>query len=530
MAIEGPDERPASTGRQASRSPNPVALAALGLVLCAVAAIGFVRSRESSDAAATADAELDALELGLLQAELVWARNDFINAALFAEVEGRSPAEGYEAYRSRRLELIDDLRRLSEVGDDLGDVALDVLDLQEPHDPGPWPAVAADLGELHYFDVPVDRDGALGERMPALRDAALASVVPHLVLGDVLSIELASRDAGPPDWAAEHVTITAGFALATPGWVGPDRSQPLVDHLAAGPVRDNLSHRSVPAFVSVVDDLQPTLERIWDHDQWLMSRETATTPPPATIAELYADVDEASDRLADGFRASIDAERQRVAADDPGHGAASTWLIASGLALVGGITLLATAAIAQRRRQRHLSRELYVDSLTGAFNRRFLADEAAAWANRDGFHLTVAMIDLDRFKLTNDTWGHAVGDAVLIETTRRLTSATQRAAGTAFGTSTAVVRVGGDEFVVVAATPDPVAVDTFEATLTGVAGPVDVGLPEHVALEFSIGVAAAPTPTSLASLVEAADLALYDHKHIRRSEPRSPSDPVVSQA
>jgi diguanylate cyclase (GGDEF)-like protein len=79
------------------------------------------------------------------------------------------------------------------------------------------------------------------------------------------------------------------------------------------------------------------------------------------------------------------------------------------------------------------------DSLTGLANRRaFLAALEAAAAEAGGGQIAVALIDLDGFKPINDTFGHATGDAVLVEVSARL----KRSAGArAF-----VARMGGDEF------------------------------------------------------------------------------------
>ena len=83
------------------------------------------------------------------------------------------------------------------------------------------------------------------------------------------------------------------------------------------------------------------------------------------------------------------------------------------------------------------SEELYRDALTGVFNRRYFEDQI-----RDAsFCCGVAMIDLDDFKLYNDTYGHNAGDMALdtiVKTVNRCTRRTDR-----------LIRLGGDEFLLV---------------------------------------------------------------------------------
>jgi diguanylate cyclase (GGDEF)-like protein len=84
------------------------------------------------------------------------------------------------------------------------------------------------------------------------------------------------------------------------------------------------------------------------------------------------------------------------------------------------------------------------DPLTGLYNRRYLAEalaQALARAAREGSPLSVVQFDIDDFKRINDRHGHAIGDTVLRELSRRLREHT-RVEDTA-------ARVGGDEFVVV---------------------------------------------------------------------------------
>ena len=83
------------------------------------------------------------------------------------------------------------------------------------------------------------------------------------------------------------------------------------------------------------------------------------------------------------------------------------------------------------------------DVLTGLLNRFSLKerlDQALAVARREGTRIAVLFIDLDRFKVINDTLGHHVGDELLIEVGRRLRGCVRE--------SDVVARLGGDEFVI----------------------------------------------------------------------------------
>lgn len=85
----------------------------------------------------------------------------------------------------------------------------------------------------------------------------------------------------------------------------------------------------------------------------------------------------------------------------------------------------------------------YFDPLTGLPNRVLFTDRlqaALARARRDNERLAVLFIDLDKFKPVNDTYGHAVGDQLLLVIARELRSCVREA--------DTVARIGGDEFVV----------------------------------------------------------------------------------
>jgi diguanylate cyclase (GGDEF)-like protein len=106
----------------------------------------------------------------------------------------------------------------------------------------------------------------------------------------------------------------------------------------------------------------------------------------------------------------------------------------------GGV-ILARDVGAQRREAQELTRMAARDPLTGLLNRRaFMGqlDRQVERARRTGRPLSLILFDLDHFKRVNDSFGHPVGDRVLVETAARLTAVARPA--------DAVGRIGGEEF------------------------------------------------------------------------------------
>ena len=158
------------------------------------------------------------------------------------------------------------------------------------------------------------------------------------------------------------------------------------------------------------------------------------------------------------------------------------------------------------RRAQHLA---LADTLTGLANRRRfeaqLSERLAALA-KDGGHMALMMIDLDRFKPVNDVFGHATGDQVLIAFARRA-SALLDGRGL-------LARLGGDEFAVLLSP----LVDEEEPSRLGrrlialVEQPLDAG-GTSVSLGASIGIAVAPQDgLEPDELIRRADIALYRAK------------------
>jgi diguanylate cyclase (GGDEF)-like protein len=163
------------------------------------------------------------------------------------------------------------------------------------------------------------------------------------------------------------------------------------------------------------------------------------------------------------------------------------------------------------------------DPLTGLLNRRAFYERAcqlvAAYGRSDS-HLVVALIDLDRFKLLNDTEGHAAGDRALIAVGHALRERTRESA--------IVGRVGGEEFLVADVFVDPRSLPIGPRLCDGVAA-----LP--YAITASVGAASARCDQILSSgdvtrviteLVDAADTAMYEAKRNGGNQSRQRLAPI----
>ncbi|MGH8209817.1 MAG: putative bifunctional diguanylate cyclase/phosphodiesterase, partial [Steroidobacteraceae bacterium] len=163
---------------------------------------------------------------------------------------------------------------------------------------------------------------------------------------------------------------------------------------------------------------------------------------------------------------------------------------------------------------RHLATH---DSLTGLPNRTLLEDrlsQAIAQAERQGSAFGVIVVDLDRFKLVNDSLGHRAGDDLLKEIAHRLTNAVRNA--------DTVARMGGDEFVLI------VGLASDQDDITGLARHISetLQLPINIAgveirITPSVGIAFYPSDaTCIESLIARADAAMYAAKQHGRNNIR----------
>lgn len=177
------------------------------------------------------------------------------------------------------------------------------------------------------------------------------------------------------------------------------------------------------------------------------------------------------------------------------------------LARVGAVLRQKAREQGLTSRAQELAELSTTDPLTGVGNRRHLEQQLALLSRTRT--LGVVIVDLDHFKVVNDTHGHVVGDAVLAVVAARLR--------TACGATATVSRWGGEEFVVAVPDADRAAVAALGERLRAAIGesPLAVGGAEPLHQTISVG-AASGLAQDFDALLAAADTALYEAKSAGR--------------
>ncbi|MBQ5946085.1 sensor domain-containing diguanylate cyclase [Massilia sp. ST3] len=180
-----------------------------------------------------------------------------------------------------------------------------------------------------------------------------------------------------------------------------------------------------------------------------------------------------------------------------------------------GMLSRAVYRLSRHRQQsaQDLERKATTDVLTGAYNRRMFEEflpAALARSSRSGEAVAVAFLDIDHFKDINDTWGHAAGDAVLVEFARRLEGAVRL--------TDTVARLAGDEFVIVFEQLQAAdeAHQIGPKILAAMAQPFEID-GKLLDVTASVGLAVATQHTAMEAIMHAADQALYGVKAAGRN-------------
>lgn len=180
------------------------------------------------------------------------------------------------------------------------------------------------------------------------------------------------------------------------------------------------------------------------------------------------------------------------------------------------LELLAFSLTGLIQRQQSLIRSMQTDPLTGLLNRASFINEFerhSDLANRTGMPLSLAFLDLDRFKSINDTYGHSLGDQVLVGLSKILSQRLRKI--------DVVARWGGEEFVALLPNTNAyraeIAIRNLQEVLRAAVFGSETS-PQGILTKvtFSCGVVEVDTEDKLTQTIERADHLLYQAKALGR--------------
>ena len=285
--------------------------------------------------------------------------------------------------------------------------------------------------------------------------------------------------------------ITERVAAETALRASEARYRTLIDTAQEGIWAAGLDGRTLYANARAAELLGVPLQEVLDRPLGaLLDRDTAT---------------EFLSRLA--TRAERGAERYEIPFAHP-DGTSRTYSIAASPLLredgsVEGALAMIADVTAARQAQEELRHAALHDALTGLANRTLLQDRLAHALQRQTVGTAVLFLDLDQFKLVNDSRGHDAGDQLLVQVAERLRSALRP--------EDTVARFGGDEFVVVCEDTDEAQARQVADDLMGCLEEPLLVDGDEVHINASIGVAVTPTG-SAGDLLRFADTAMYAAK------------------
>ncbi len=335
----------------------------------------------------------------------------------------------------------------------------------------------AALPLAHGLSVVVELRGILMERQAALDDATFQLRALRQVARLLSSVHSsAETEQLVLDFMAE-VFFTWWACLMRPSGDAyePRIFRSLDDRVHPGPIARSLLDTVLPTGVGATGGQDIAV---------------AALAPPTT--ELVVPLDAGTERLAVLLLGPRMNDRQ--------YGPAA-------LDLAGTLSFAAAIALKNAHLVEQLQTAANTDELTALLNRRALEERLAAELARSSRHAldtTILLLDLDRFKLVNDSGGHAAGDELLRGVGRLLKEQCRQ--------PDVIGRLGGDEFLLILPMTSPreamVLVGRIQASLARLS-PLGLGHP----VTMSIGLAAAPHHGStVGSLMAAADASMYKAK------------------
>jgi diguanylate cyclase (GGDEF)-like protein len=506
---------------------------ACAVVLATAATVLAIGSRRADASADSRRTSADRLEIAQWRARLHHTLIDEVDAMVLAVVGDSTDDVDLDTVRSARVATHEAattaLAAIAESDSGAAAEAMELCDLLTTDGLGDRPAPAARLTDIAWAVVSVGLPGPhdIAPEESELLELIGLGVPGAVVLNDALDAAVATEHPEPTPLLADYLRHSERSIHENAGYLGPDSDHPLLDSpLHRGSTTDDGSVvAQIDAAVAATD--------LWAYDAWNRSwrgRPRPSEDPPLTLAELAdqaTSVDAAASALVDD---ALETARGQARADaDAAARRSLIELIAAIVLAVGGIAGGAVLAARFARRIRATAALASTDRLTGVGNRHALHTETSALLADPAYpHHLVAMIDLDRFKLVNDSWGHAVGDQVLCEIAEALGAVVAQHVRAGSGAGT-VIRLGGDEFLLTLHSRRPIERAALVQRLDEVrTRAVEPRPGERLALSFSIGVVVVDGPADVDDVLRTADLAAYDDKARRATllgERRTPLPP-----
>lgn len=176
-----------------------------------------------------------------------------------------------------------------------------------------------------------------------------------------------------------------------------------------------------------------------------------------------------------------------------------------------GIYLAFQDITSRKNKETMLKNQANRDPLTSLYNRRYFETEVEKRIDRSGPPFSILMIDIDKFKSVNDTYGHKIGDKVLIEIAGLSVNALRD--------NDIVARYGGEEFIIYLHNTDEetsiLVAERLRETIATT--PIQITEDKAINITTSIGIATSQLSSNVDELAKLADIALYRAKNNGRN-------------
>jgi diguanylate cyclase (GGDEF)-like protein len=193
----------------------------------------------------------------------------------------------------------------------------------------------------------------------------------------------------------------------------------------------------------------------------------------------------------------------RLTGPEPSYPEIPYWNAVSRLAIFAFVTSILTALRQTLERERALARTDFLTGLPNARSFDALLDTEIQRARRYRHPLSVAYIDIDNFKVVNDTWGHDAGDALLQALASSMKARVR--------STDLIARLGGDEFAIVIPETGEEAASAVVRKIQATAGEVGRKLGWEITMSIGILTCVA-APGSVQELMKMADNLMYEVK------------------